>query len=750
MLLSCARLNLAGEHDIIKLDLSSDILPTMLSFQFISLLRTNPFLLFIINERRLVFMLLRDIINVRILCLNFGDIIEKAVLIFKKCKINAIPVVDKDKKLLSVFTKSNLYDALLKGASLKDCIDPYVNDSVISLTDDTPFDTVADIVKKIPVGAAPVIDKEGKVMGVLTKKNMVLTLLKKSEMLNMQLKAILDSMHNGVIVVNSEGEIRLVNSGAERIFKTTEASCKGLPFNSVIPDLNLTPALVVGEIKIGLKFSYGKITAIANITPLFDAGRNAGAIVIFQDLTDLEQVARELETVKALNKTLETVLNIIYDGIIVVDEKGYITIINRVFTDYLGIPPEALIGKHISKVLPETRLHIVAKNGIPEIGDIQNIQGKPIIVSRIPIVKEGKVVGVVGKATFPQLTEIKELAEKLFFLQNKVTYFQEELEKTKTAHAVLDSIVAESSSMKKIKMEIKQVAKSASTVLITGESGTGKERVAHAIHMCSERKGGPFVKVNCAAIPENLLEAEILGYAPGAFTGALKNGKPGRFEMADGGTIFLDEVGDMPISLQAKILRVIQEREFERLGDTRTRRVNVRILAATNKDLIKSIEEGMFREDLYYRLNVIGIHLPPLREHPEDIQPLSNSFIDKYNQILNVNNKGITADAMGVLLRHGWPGNIRELENVIERALNYSRSDFIQKVHLPAYLSNTVCVVNQLKKENNSYKSRLFEAEKEMILSAIKETGGNKTEAAKLLNISRSRLYVKMKQYGIT
>ena len=695
-------------------------------------------------------MLLHDMIKDRILCLNPGDSLEKAVRIFKNCKIDTIPVVDPEAKLLSAFTRTNLYDALLSSASLKESIDPYVVSKVVSLQADLPYDTVADLVKNSPVGNAPVIDAAGKVVGVFTKTNMVLTLLRKSEILNTQLKAILDSMYNGVVAVDRAGRVTLLNSGAERLFNIREKTCLGQPLGRALPDLDMTPALERGEVKAGLKYRYGEVITVTNITPLTDGNAVVGAIAIFQDLTDLGLVARELETVKALNQTLHTVLNIIYDGIILVDDEGYITLSNRVFIEFMDMLPEDIIGKHIAEILGGSRLHIVAKTGIPETCEIQNIRGKPLIVSSLPIIKDGRTVGAVGKIVFPQLAEVQELAVKLGFLQNKVAYYQEELQKTKTARTMLDGIVAESQAMKNIKQEIMQVAGSISTVLITGESGTGKEVVAQAIHMCSDRSGGPFIKVNCAAIPENLLEAEIFGYAAGAFTGAVKNGKPGRFEMADGGTIFLDEIGDMSLALQAKILRVLQEREFERVGDTKSIRVDVRILAATNKDLKKAISDGLFREDLFYRLNVISLRLPPLRERSGDIEPLARNFIEKYNRILKADIKGISASATAVLARHGWPGNVRELENVIERAVNYARSDFIQVTHLPPYLINAFDQVkNASGGEISSYRSKLNETERDMIVAALEKAGGNKTRAAKILNLSRSRLYVKMKKFGL-
>lgn len=483
-------------------------------------------------------MLLQEGTNKRISYLNLGDTIAKAVKIFMDLKIAIIPVLDGKGSLVSIFSRSSLYQAILDGANHQDIVDPYLIKEVISISDDISDEELADFVKVSPVGSVPVVDKEGKVLGLLCKANMVMTLFRHSELLNVQLKAILDSMHNGVIAVDSKGMVTHLNIGASRILGLKSDKYLGSGCNVLLPNLDLTPALINGEVKIGLKYKHGDITMVVNITPLIIGGCIAGGIVIFQDLTDLEQAARELETVKALNKTFDTVLNIIHDGIIVVDEKGKTALVNQAMADFLALPSKEIIGKHITEIMATSRLHLVAGSGVSETSDVMTIQGKPIIVSRLPIVREGEVVGAVGKAVFPQLAEVQELADKIRLLENKVTFFQEELQKNKTAQDIMDNIVAESSEMKKLKEEITIVAESSSTVLITGESGTGKEGVAQAVHACGDRWKGPFIKVNCAAIPENLMEAEMFGYVRGAFTGAAKGGKQGRLEMADGGTLF--------------------------------------------------------------------------------------------------------------------------------------------------------------------------------------------------------------------
>jgi DNA-binding NtrC family response regulator len=305
------------------------------------------------------------------------------------------------------------------------------------------------------------------------------------------------------------------------------------------------------------------------------------------------------------------------------------------------------------------------------------------------------------------------------------------------------------SSKSKIMQEIfgliKQVADTKTTVMMYGETGTGKGLAAQAIHNLSSRKDKPFIKVNCAAIPETLLESELFGYEKGAFTGANIN-KPGRFELADGGTIFLDEIGDITPLMQVKLLKVMQEREFERLGGTKTIKTDVRIIAATNRDLEELVKKEIFRKDLYYRLNVVPIKLPPLRERKEDISFLVDYFLLKSSNISGKGKKEITEDAMAKLINHNWPGNIRELENVVERCVVIITSKTINDKDLPEYILNT-------DNEEDNIQSKLNDAvdiaEKDIIIKSLKECGGNRTKASQVLGISRRSLHRKISKYNI-
>jgi len=320
-------------------------------------------------------------------------------------------------------------------------------------------------------------------------------------------------------------------------------------------------------------------------------------------------------------------------------------------------------------------------------------------------------------------------------------------------------IIGQSELMHGVYDVIEKVADTPSTVLITGESGTGKELIARALHENSSRKDKAFVSVNCAAIPPDLLESELFGYERGAFTGAVTS-KPGRFELANGGTLFLDEIGEIPVSMQVKLLRALQERQFERVGGIKTITVNSRLVAATNRDLKASIADGGFREDLYYRLNVVHVHLPPLRDRPSDIPLLLEHFVQKFNAKLHRSTTGFEDAAMKQLFRYGWPGNIRELENVVERCMIFAEDGEVGVQHLPAEVRNSegdlgpglVAGIGTTPGETGlkeAVREATLKLERQFIRRALDQTGGNVTHTARLLKISRKSLQNKMKELGL-
>lgn len=443
------------------------------------------------------------------------------------------------------------------------------------------------------------------------------------------------------------------------------------------------------------------------------------------------------------HQLLEAILENAHEAIIVTDPDGYILIMNRMYRQFVGM--QDVVGKLVTDVIENTRMHIVAKTGKPEIAQIQRIVGRDMIANRIPIFIDGKLTAVLGTVMFQDIRELHALAATVDHLKQELAYYKKELRRKLGATYQFDQIIGSSASMQAAKNLAQKVAKSDSTVLISGESGTGKELFAHAIHSESRREMGPFIRVNCAAIPDALLESELFGYEEGAFTGAVRKGKKGKFELADHGTILLDEIGDMPLPLQAKLLRVLQEKEVERVGGTGPISVNVRVIASTNRDLSDMIRKGNFREDLFYRLNVVVLKIPPLRERLEDLPKLAADILEQLMDSTGIVVKEIESDVWETLSSYSWPGNVRELRNVLERAMHMMEGKRLKASHLLFSSSASKQSAFGLL----SLKEGLEYAEKEAIVRALAAAGGNKLEAAKILQISKSGFYQKLEKYGL-
>ncbi len=444
---------------------------------------------------------------------------------------------------------------------------------------------------------------------------------------------------------------------------------------------------------------------------------------------------------------MELVLENAYQGIIVIDAKGIVRYFNSAMEQISGLKRQDIIGKHVKEYSKVTRLHRVLESGEAELG-IKCQQWDNVILNRIPIRKNGRIIGVVGMFLFKQW-ELNDLVRKLDKLEDTVKNYKQRLRDILAADYELDDIVGQSDSITKCKSLVRRMADTEATVLITGESGTGKELFAHAIHNLSQRRSKPFVKVNCASIPSELIEAELFGYEPGAFTGALNKTKMGKFQLADKGTLFLDEVGDMPLDMQAKVLRALQSQEIERLGSNRSYKLNFRVIAATNKNLTEAIGENQFRSDLYYRLNVVPLPLEPLRKRVGDIPILVNFFLSGLARKNNRRKPRISTQALEILESHSWPGNVRELLNIIIFSASNAEDGDIEPRHLPPnllsaeHLAEKAVPVDSLSRTAKN-------SEAQAILTALAQAGGNKTEAARRLKIHRATLYKKMKAYGIS
>ncbi|MBB5323312.1 PAS domain S-box-containing protein/TyrR family helix-turn-helix protein [Anoxybacillus tepidamans] len=549
------------------------------------------------------------------------------------------------------------------------------------------------------------------------------------------LKNIFSSISNGVVVIDRSRNILFINSSAKKLLQIEHERWEGRDIRELIPNTQLPYVLESGESSIGVKMNIGGRQCLVNRTPLYRDGELIGAIGVLQDISEMEHY-------HSLLKQMETIIEFSTDGIYVVDQNGITLMVNSAYEMMTGFRREELIGKHMQSLVNEgyfdQSVSLLVLKHKKRISILQKIGGKKdVIVTGNPVFNQQGDIEMV-------VTSVRDISH---LIQMKI-----ELEKAKSfsemshhryTFSVGDSdekIVFRSHSMKQIFDKMKQIAPYPATVLLTGPSGVGKEVIANFIHNVSPRKDHPFIKVNCGAIPEALLESELFGYEKGAFTGARQDGKIGLLELADKGTIMLDEIGEMPLSLQVKLLRVLQEKQVQRIGSHKTKKLDVRIIAATNQNLKELISQGKFREDLYYRLQVIEIYIPPLCERPEDIEPLLDHYFSFYCKLYRIN-KHLSPKTKEILQRYHWPGNVRELKNLMENMVVSIPSQFIEPRDLPLHIHDQVTTTYSL-----TLKQQIEQFEKRIIQEAIQKYSSVR-KAAKQLGIDHSTLVKKLKKW---
>ncbi len=556
---------------------------------------------------------------------------------------------------------------------------------------------------------------------------------------------------DGIVVISSEKKIIAFSQTASRLTGYSEDEIILKDYDFIFRNTEFDKNYIIDSLSSGNTFSnlslnitrYDNtiLNVLASITPITRSDKSIiGLALVFRDTQEMLLLAEKIkERTQALldeKNKLDAIFNSNIEGTFTIDKEWSVTSFNKSAEKITGFTKEQAINKKCWEIFNSDlcrngcHMESTMANHQPTIGNeliIKSKDGKliPIKVNSAPLLNgKGEPIGAVE--TFIDISEIKNLAEHLS-------------EKYKFAN-----IIGKSKSMNKIYSLLESVAQSNSSVLITGESGTGKELVARAIHLNSDRKSAPFIAINCSAFAESLIESELFGHEKGAFTGAIKN-KTGRFELAKDGTLFLDEIGDLSLQLQVKLLRILETRQFEQVGGITPIDLNARIIAATNKDLNKEISEGRFREDLLFRINVINIDLPPLRERMDDFPILINHFIQKFNEKFKKNITGIATNTFKILEKYNWPGNIRELENVIEHGFVLCQNKIIQTEHLPEKLINQINVESDTKTTT----SPVLEAEKRLIISTLEKFNGNKNETAKALGINKSTLWRKMKKFNL-
>lgn len=449
----------------------------------------------------------------------------------------------------------------------------------------------------------------------------------------------------------------------------------------------------------------------------------------------------------------ESILDTVPMGVIYCDRQGIIRFVNETYARYLGVRKDEALGRPITDLIPDSRAAIVMDNGLAEMGEQCCVgQGKgkrTLIVNRIPVRDaSGQVQGMLSQSIFGNPAELKSLSAKIERLDQKVSLYKKRMNTALAPRYTLDSILGQSAALRGAKQHLIRYARTEAPVLLLGATGTGKELFANALHHCSARSGGPFVGINCAAIPNDLFESELFGYLPGSFTGAQREGRIGKIELAHQGTLFLDEIGDLPLTAQVKLLRVLEDKLVHRLGASTPTPVDFRLVAATNRDLQAMMRDGFFREELYYRMAGLAIRIPALRDRTEDIPMLVAHLLS----CMNTQVCGSTDPAMDALMRYSWPGNVRELAGVVGRAASLCLGKFIELGDLPPEIvAEAAC---SQPKQQLSNKTLLADVqsnnELRLIRTALLENKWNMARTAKALGISRATLYEKTRKHGIT
>lgn len=595
-------------------------------------------------------------------------------------------------------------------------------------------------------------NENGKITGYVLREDLLVELFKQESEQTNFLKVLLSSIPMGIFIVDSDGIMINCNETGLKMIRATADRVLNQPASALFDPVHLDKVFQTGETILNQIQVTNEFGILVDYSPVINDGKGVeGLIIIVQDLPAVEQMAMELESVKNLNKDLNAILSTIYDEILVVNAKGeLIRYSENVIPQFWNVNLSELVGKNIIELEKEglfspsvTRLVLEKKKRVSVVQETPS--GKKVLAVGNPIMNEkGEIERIIIASR--DITEATRLRSELREMKKISARYKRELEQLKMREKLHKRLIYCSQKMEEIVSQVQKIAKFSSTVLIQGESGVGKEVIAHVIHQLGPRAEQPMLKVNCGAIPETLLESELFGYVKGAFTGADPKGKEGYFRQADGGVLFLDEVAELPLRLQVKLLRVLQEREVTPIGSTEPYPVDVQIIAATNKNLRELVAQGAFRDDLFYRLNVIPLPVPPLRERPEDIPLLAFHFLRQLNERYD-SNYHLTPDALNLLEAYTWPGNIRELQNIIERLVVTADDEEIDAATVGRVLKlNEPTVKEKPVVTTIMPLQEAFDAVEEQLISQAMKVYKTTTRAAKVLGISQSSVSRKYKK----
>lgn len=674
--------------------------------------------------------------------LTAKDSIRSAVEIMVNNSIDAVPIVDEAGDLQGIVTKTLVLREILNGIDLQQPISQIMISQVNSIG---PEEDVSNLIA-INVGNLPVL-RDQTVVGMVTLSDTIRAYFSSLIALHAELNAVINSTHNGILTVNEAGEITLINKAAEWILGLKREDVVGKKISEVVPQSKLPEILASGQGRFGQKVVYQEKVFISNLTPVMGNKQIIGAVEVFQDISELEMISEELSYTKQIKEELSAIIDSSFDGFHITDNQGKTLRINQAFERITSIPISDLMGKTIAELVEagvycHDVLKLVLEKREPVTISQESKPGNTVIITANPVFDEqGNLFRIVINVR--DISELNDLRQQLEQARTLSHHYQEELNRYNLA----DQFVIRSKESRDLADLCVRLGQVDATVLIKGESGVGKEFAAQIIHSNSNRRDKPMIKVNCAAIPESLFESELFGYEPGAFTGASKEGKPGFFEAAHGGTLLLDEIGEMPLSTQAKLLRAIQDKVITRVGGTKPIKVDVRLIAATNRNLQEMVQNKEFRRDLYFRLNVIPVTVPPLRDRKVEIPFLVDHFVKKFNAKYGFK-KRIDERQIKALMNYDWPGNVRELENLIERVLVTSPGNVIRHINLHDFDHADYEAINYEHFIGFKLQTAIEQLEKYLIQNSL-ETLGTTRKAAQELGVSQPTIVRKAAKYNI-
>jgi PAS domain S-box-containing protein len=670
---------------------------------------------------------------------------QKAALVLLKNKMDGAPVVDDEENLMGIFGKRQLYQALasnsfsntqVKDLMIKEPVTISINDDISAL-------------QSFKMACVPVVDGS-KVVGMVTQGDLNKFYYNNYKEISQELETIINSTYNAIISIDLDGKIRFFNPAAEALFRVQREDVIGIPYTNIFPEGALVQVMQTGVPQLAQKFEHNDRQLVSNRTPIFADGKIIGAVSLIQDVSDFIAIFEELQHTIELKEEMNAIIESSFDGIFVTDGDCKVLNVNQAYSRITGVLPEEVIGETMDDLVKrgiyDKSVSVLVREQLKPITLTQEVKtGKTILVTGNPIFdKNNKLFRIVTNVR--DITELNQLKREVEHAHELSQHYQTQLVKAQLQEG--DNYVFRSQKSIDMLDLVLRVAKVDSTVLIQGESGCGKELIADILYHNSLRKDRPMVRINCAAIPPSLIESELFGYEPGAFTGANKAGKMGIFQLAHEGTLFLDEIGELPLSMQVKILRAIQEREIIRVGGVKAIPVDVRIIAATNRDLWQMVLDGEFRKDLYYRLNVVVIDVPPLRERMEEIPQLTHFFLKKFNNMYGLD-KVIDEQVIEHLMAYNWPGNVRELQNSIERAYVTTPGRVIKEIRLfKEQYSEQGSFDDIIFPDDLKLKEAVEQIEKTMILRSLNKYKSTRKAAAHL-GVSQPTIVRKAARYNI-